>query len=127
MANILIVEDELITQKIFLKFMDKKGFHGIVSPNGLHALELLKIGNPIDLIVTDVEMPKLNGLEMIDQIKAIDSLKNIPIIVVSAAVRVSEFKSILEKGVEFIIRKPFDLDELNRYILSCIERKIAVA
>lgn len=105
--NILYVEDEdTISEQVkyfFSRFV--KSFH--IAKNGLEGLELYKQVNP-DIIITDIQMPKMNGLDMIKQIED----KNIPIIITTAYSDAEYFLKAIELKVDKFVIKPVNLVEL---------------
>ncbi len=119
--NILVVDDSITVRAVIKKTLDLAGvpvneLHE--AGNGKEALDIL--GEQwVDLIFSDINMPVMGGIEMIERIKADESMESIPIIVVStegSATRVEELKS---KGVRAYIRKPFT-PELVRSVVDDI-------
>lgn len=109
--KILYAEDELSLREITLNIL--KGFtkDQYVATNGLEGLELFKKHQEdIDLIITDVNMPEMNGLEMIKEIKKINP--NIPIIVATAFSNTEYLLDAIDIGVDKYILKPLDVKKL---------------
>ena len=118
--TILYAEDEKSLREITLNIL--KGFtkKQYVAENGLQGLELFKTHEEeIDLIITDVNMPHMNGLEMIKAIKEINP--NIPIIVATAFSNTEYLLEAIDIGVDKYILKPIDYNNLNEtiYKVSC--------
>lgn len=109
--KILIAEDEpLILQTLELK-LKKEGYEVIGCVDGLEALQKIDTENP-DLIITDIMMPYLSGLEVVRKVKqGIDS-KNIPVIVLSTMGQENIVEEAFELGADDFLKKPFSLSEL---------------
>lgn len=108
--NILLVEDNLIVHKLEKKLLNEYGINNVYSAyNGEEGLEILK-GNSIDLILLDYKMPKMNGLEFVDELKRIG--KDIPIIMISGNTD-EEFKvNCKERGIKNLLHKPIIISDL---------------
>ncbi len=100
--------------KIVQKRYDK--YKIIEANNGVEALNSIKRGNTFDLIITDYNMPEMNGLEMIKKIRADDDLSDIPIIIISAEVSKENMVEAIEAGANMEILKPFTANDLNKSI-----------
>lgn len=113
--TILYVEDEDMIREEVSYFFNKyvKNFH--TACNGEEGFELYKKVNP-DIIITDIQMPKMNGLEMIKKINK----KNIPIIITTAYSDIEYFLKAIELNINKFIIKPIDLMELVASIQECI-------
>ena len=115
--NILIVEDELINQEILKEILYKK-YNILTANDGLDAIDKIKtFDKPISLILLDINMPNMNGLDFLKKIKKDDKYKNIPVIVLTCDGN-SELKS-LELGAIDFIKKPYDMPEV---ILARVNR-----
>lgn len=86
MRTILIVDDEPDIGEVLQAFLELHGYRVVVSLDGRDALRKA-IENPPDLIVTDMMMPKMDGLELIDSLRAVPALRNVPVIAMSAVQR----------------------------------------
>ncbi len=119
--TILIVEDhkELRT---YLKSILSSEFRVYLAANGTHALDVLQ-SERIDLIVTDLMMPYMDGFEFIDQLKKDKDLRKLPVLVVSARTDQSEKLELLSKGAEEVINKPFDKEELLTRIRNILNKE----
>jgi DNA-binding NtrC family response regulator len=107
--TVLVVEDELNLQVLLKRIIQKEGFHVHTANNGLEALKFVE-ENTIDIVLTDIKMPGMDGIELLHQIKAIDSL--IEVIIMTAFATVDTAVEALKKGARDYIRKPFDLEEV---------------
>ncbi len=119
--NILIVDDSETVRSVLAKTLQISGIDvGELhkAANGREALDILK-GHWIDLIFSDINMPVMGGVEMIQQMQQDDMLKTIPVIVVSTEGSVTRIEQLKAQGVRAYIRKPFT-PELVRSVVEDI-------
>lgn len=111
MKTILVVDDAKTMRSLAQFALTKAGYKVLEGGDGLEGLKVLG-ANQVDLIISDVNMPNLNGLEMVQQVKANESWKNIPIFMLTT--ESSEEVSLKGKalGVKAWIVKPFNPDSL---------------
>ncbi len=105
--KILVADDEKHIVQIVQFNLEKKGnYEVIVASDGEMALNLIKENKP-DLIISDIMMPKMTGFELFEALKADESLKDIPFIILTAKGQDSYFEEGQEKGILHILTKPF--------------------
>ena len=104
--KILFVEDEVDLITIICETLSKLGANFVTANNGEEGLEALKNNPDIQLIVTDINMPILNGIDMIKKIR--ESGNDIPCVIMSAHTEPEYLKSADELNVKDYILKPFD-------------------
>ena len=110
--KILIAEDEaLILQTLELK-LKKEGYEVIGCVDGLDALQKIDSEQP-DLIITDIMMSYMSGLEVVRKVKNDLSSKNIPVIVLSTMGQESIVEEAFDLGADDYLKKPFSLSELS--------------
>lgn len=117
--KILFADDSKIVQKIIKKFFDEMGIDYEIFSNGKELIDRLKIVNleDVGIVITDIEMPVMDGLEVLSAMKKDNATKEIPIIVnTNMATGIIKNKAI-ELGANHVINK-IDLDELYKTILS---------
>ena len=102
----LVVDDSMLIRHTVCRFLEERGFKVESASNGLDALEILKHVRP-DLIVTDIQMPKMDGTELISILKAHSATKNIPVIIVAG--KQSGFEN-TEHRANFAIFKDIDIE-----------------
>jgi DNA-binding response OmpR family regulator len=125
MANILVAEDERDIRELINFTLTFAGHQVTQARNGEEAVEMAQEIHP-DLIMMDVRMPKLTGYEACRQLKAIDSVKEIPVVFLSAKGQDDEINTGIEAGAIDYILKPFAPEELTKRIaeiLNQIEEK----
>ncbi|SCA57219.1 putative Histidine kinase [Candidatus Terasakiella magnetica] len=119
--NLLVVEDNLINQKVVVGILSKYGHNITIANNGQEALEQVST-QPFDLILMDLQMPVMTGLEATMQLKAMDKpICDIPIIALTANAYQQDINNCLEAGMLDFIAKPFTAESL----LNTIDQHIA--
>jgi CheY-like chemotaxis protein len=122
MARVLIVEDDEAVRANLADFLTSLQHMVFCSPNGRHALETLECNPDFDLIVTDVMMPELDGRELVQRLPA---GRRIPVIMISAYIRMHEIDDILRLGAERFIPKPVSLLDLEEAVEACLDGRAA--
>jgi len=112
MKNILIIEDEKSVRENIVDILEISGYTVFIANNGKQGLLMSKTTTP-DLIITDIAMPVLNGLEMIRQIKDDFRLKNIPILVITAQNKIENEIINKQSGNISLLMKPFNVNTLK--------------
>jgi len=116
MYRVLIVDDEPFVIEGMKTAIDWTGFNFEIccsTTNPLHALEYLE-NNPVDLLITDISMPQMDGLELIQRVRKINSL--ISILVLSAYDNFEYVRTAMRHGAENYLLKPLNPDELGESI-----------
>ncbi|PJJ79032.1 response regulator transcription factor [Mucilaginibacter auburnensis] len=119
--KILVVEDDLYMQAILKEFLSAT-YEIQISQDGMEALAFMQSGNIPDLIIADLNTPQLNGLELINQVKASDFFKSIPIIILSGEDSSDKRIKCLDSGADDFIVKPFNPAELEARIRVVLRR-----
>jgi two-component system, NtrC family, response regulator AtoC len=119
-AKILIVEDDLNLQLVLKTMLKKEGYDVITAAGGLDALRILK-EEKIAAVVTDLRMPGLDGMGLLDKIMVEDS--SLPVIMMTAYGTVANAVDALKKGAFDYITKPFEQDELKTVILKAVKTR----
>lgn len=124
MARLLIVDDELSLREFLTIFLRKEGHEIEVAGNGQRALDLLD-EQAFDIVLTDLRMPKLGGLELLDGIRArgLDT----QVIVMTAFSTTETALDAMRRGAYDYIVKPFKLDEVRLVVQKCLEKTQLVA
>ena len=106
--TVLIVEDNELNMKLFHDLLDAHGYRTIQTRDGLEALDLARKHTP-DLILMDIQLPEVSGLEVTKWLKEDDSLKQIPVIAVTAFAMKGDEEKIRQGGCEAYISKPISV------------------
>ncbi len=118
--KIVIVEDEPDTAEMFAEMMRLSGHHVLKSYGGTPAIALISHELP-DVVVLDVMMPDLSGLEVLRFIRRDPRLEQIPVIVVSAKSLPSDIKDGLDAGADVYLTKPVAFQDLNAAVRKVLE------
>ena len=123
MKNVLIVEDSKAIRSMIRVALEGMGdFFAIEAGNGFEALKTLPT-RPFDLIITDINMPDINGLELIGFVKSNPAYRNIPLIIVSTEKSEEDKKRGLALGASGYVAKPFKPHELLAAVQKALEGK----
>ncbi|MGE0052893.1 MAG: response regulator [Hyphomicrobium sp.] len=106
--SVLIVEDNELNMKLFHDLLAAHGYRTIQTRNGLDALGLARTHRP-DLILMDIQLPEVSGLEVTKWIKEDDDLRDIPVIAVTAFAMKGDEERIRSGGCEAYISKPISV------------------
>ena len=123
MKRVLIVEDSDSTRAMMRSIVEDIGedFYVVEAANGFEALKILP-AEDFDLIITDINMPDINGLELINFIKTTPRYSNIPLIIVSTESTEEDRRRGMALGANDYITKPFEPETLKESILKHIGR-----
>lgn len=117
--TVLIVEDNELNMKLFHDLLDAHGYETLQTRNGVEALELAREHRP-DLILMDIQLPEVSGLEVTKWLKEDDQLRDIPVVAVTAFAMKGDEERIREGGCEAYISKPISvmmfLDTVKQFI-----------
>ena len=113
METILIVDDEKNYLTILSALLEDEGFEVLTAPGGPEALEVHK-SSDLDLILTDMKMPKMDGIELLENIKENDP--DLPVIMMTAHGTVDKAVEAMQKGAYTYVLKPFDNERLIIYV-----------
>jgi len=117
--NILLAEDDTTTNYMITKILSKKGWNMYSALNGKEAIDIL-LSQRIDLVITDIMMPLVNGLELLNFIKSTPRTKDIPVIGFSAGNKQKIFSELSEFQFNHFFEKPVDLKILTKKILELL-------
>ena len=113
--KVLIVEDNELNMKLFHDLLEAHGYRTLQTKDGMEALRLAREHHP-HLILMDIQLPEVSGLEVTKWIKEDDSLKNIPVIAVTAFAMKGDEEKIREGGCEAYIAKPISVTNFMEVI-----------
>lgn len=121
MAHILVAEDERDIRELINFTLMYAGHQVTQAANGAEAVELAPKVKP-DLIMMDVRMPKMTGYEACRQMKQIESIRNVPVIFLSAKGQDEEVQTGIDAGAVAYILKPFAPEDLTRQIADILKQ-----
>ncbi len=121
-GTLLVVDDDEGNRTMLARRLVRLGHQVTLAEDGRQALEKLRT-QPFDLLLLDIQMPELNGYEVLDRLKADPALRTIPVIVLSASSETDRVAHCIELGAEDYLPKPFDPVLLQARISACLEKK----
>jgi serine phosphatase RsbU (regulator of sigma subunit) len=121
-SPILIVDDNADNRELLSRILSKQGLPTVMAANGQEALDRLRTG-PFDLILLDIMMPVMGGIDTLIHLKADETLRHIPVIVVSALDDVDNVVKCIELGAEDYLFKPVNKVILNARVSASLEKK----
>mmetsp|Transcript_27057 Transcript_27057/g.44141 ORF Transcript_27057/g.44141 Transcript_27057/m.44141 type:complete len:676 (-) Transcript_27057:390-2417(-) len=121
--SVLVVEDDQSTRKIVQRFLTKLYRCSVTTvSSGTEALKLFEMGKRFDLVLSDVFMPGIDGLALVDTMKGTDNLKETPVIFMSVTKRVEVVNDCWRRGGMDFLSKPLKLNEMQTCISNCLHR-----
>ncbi len=122
MKKILIVEDNDLNLKLFRDLLEAHGYETFETKDGLSAVSMVKALRP-DLILMDIQLPEISGLDVTKKIKADPDISDIPIIAVTAFAMKDDEEKILRAGCQAYISKPISIS----HFMQTIDRYLRMA
>lgn len=119
-GKILIVEDNELNMKLFKDVLSAYGYDTIQAHDGHNVVAMAREHRP-DLIIMDIQLPVISGLDVTRQLKDDDDLKSIPIIAVTAFAMKGDEERILEGGCEAYISKPISMSDFVAAVKRFVE------
>ncbi len=121
-SSLLVVDDHSMNRILLSRYLAKLGYQATLVANGRQALERLQ-SEPYDLVLLDVEMPEMDGYQVLEQLKADPRLRDIPVIMISAVEELESVVRCIELGAQDYLPKPFNPVLLRARLSACLERK----
>jgi DNA-binding response OmpR family regulator len=109
--TVLVVDDDPVILRLLEVNFEMEGFDVLGAVDGQAALELARAAHP-DVIVSDVMMPRMTGLELVTELRADESVRHIPVLLLSAKAQMGDVKAGLAAGADDYVTKPFEPLEL---------------
>jgi len=120
--NVLIVDDSASMRAVIKKIVTISGFQMdkcLEANNGREAMEVLST-NWIDIIISDINMPEVNGLELLEQLQKNETLKEIPVIMITTEGSAERMQEAFKRGAKGFVKKPFLPDEIKKILYDVI-------
>lgn len=112
MSKILIIEDDPLVQRMYQKALTYEGFTVDTAPDGAKGTEKAKFGKP-DLVLLDVMMPRMNGIEVLEALKSDTNTSSIPIIMLTNLSGTQDAQTALNKGaVAYLVKSEYKPKEV---------------
>ncbi len=122
-SSLLVVDDEPFNHTLIKRLLDAEGYtDATFAENGRQALDMLQ-ESKFDIVLLDIEMPELNGFEVLESIKADLNHRHIPVIMISGVEDTESIAKCIELGAEDYLAKPFNATILRARLGACVEKK----
>lgn len=119
--NILLVEDDILLSRLFSKEFTLGGHTVSTAPDGLEGFEKAKTTKP-NLILLDIMMPKLNGLQTLEKLKADPETKNIPVIMLTNLGNKTDAETALQHGaIMYLIKSEYDPQDVLKIVTDYLQ------
>jgi DNA-binding response OmpR family regulator len=119
--KVLIVEDDPILQRTVFDFLALEGFEMVAASNGEEGIEMAKSENP-DLILLDIILPKKDGFEVIETLKADEKTKNIPIILLTNLGSLNDVEKALKMGANnYLVKADYKMEEVAKKVKEVLK------
>ena len=118
----LIVDDSSVMRKIVERALRQAGLDQLVvheAGSGAEGLDVLK-AKPVDLILTDINMPVMDGLEFLRQVRAQSLAPGVPVVMITTESSEDHVKQAIQAGAQGYIRKPFTADQVKERIVPLV-------
>ena len=120
-ATILVIDDDPVILQLLQVNFEMEGFTVVTAVDGMDGVEKARSEQP-DIVVSDVMMPKLNGLELCVALKNDETTSAIPVILLSAKAQVGDIRAGLDAGADDYVTKPFEpldlIDRITKFLPS---------
>lgn len=120
--RVLIVEDNELNMKLFNDLLEAHGYGTIQTRNGVEAVDLARKHKP-DLILMDIQLPEVSGLQVTAWLKDDDELKHIPVIAVTAFAMKGDEEKIRQGGCEAYLSKPISVSKFVETVRNYLDDK----
>ena len=124
--KILIVEDNELNLKLFRDLLGANGFATFETREGIEAISMTRSVQP-DLIIMDIQLPEISGLDITRKLKADGMLRHIPVVAVTAFAMKDDEEKIMRAGCEAYLSKPIAIDDFIRTIRRLLEMDMVSA
>jgi len=121
MHKILVVDDSPVVKKIITTTLSKNGFQVLEAVDGAMALEIV-LKEKVDLIVSDLNMPKMDGIQLTRELRKHPLYKKLPVIILTT--NPNEEQKALEAGANLYLKKPVTSEELMSHVSRLIKVKV---
>ena len=116
----LIVDDSLTVRRITSRLLTREGFDVLTAKDGVNALDVLENETP-DVILLDIEMPRMDGFEFMKTIKSQPKNARIPVVMITSRTAEKHRNRARELGVDLYLGKPFQEEELLKHLREMLE------
>ncbi len=119
--NILVVDDNEMNRETLARRLKQQGFTVLMANGGREAIAIVR-SHPVELVLLDIMMPEIDGIEVLRILKTDEELCGIPVIMISAVEELESVMRCMEMGAEDYLTKPFDPLLLKASVLRCLKK-----
>ncbi len=120
--SLLVVDDNEMNRDMLSRRLERQGYRVTVAVDGRQALEFLN-REEFNLVLLDIMLPIMNGYQVLEHLKADESLSHVPVIITTSLDEADGKAKCIELGAEDYLTKPFNLVTLKSRISDCLERQ----
>ena len=117
--RIVVAEDFNVSRKIIVSTLAKEGFTVMEAADGKEAADLFD-GREVDLLITDFNMPNMNGAELIKQVRSMKAYEYLPILLLTTEVRQEKIQQALDGNITAFIKKPFETQDFVKIVKKAL-------
>ncbi len=121
MNTVLVVDDEKNYLVVLEELLLEDGYQVVTAGSGTEAIEIVQ-NTPVDTVLTDIKMPGMSGIDLLDNLKTLDS--DLPVILMTAYAEVDQAVNAMKKGALDHIQKPFDNRDVKRAVARGVEKRV---
>ena len=121
---VMVVDDSVTVRKVTGRFLKRQGYRVMTAKDGVEALQILQDHVP-DVMLLDIEMPRMDGFEVATRIKSSDRLKDIPIIMITSRTGEKHRERARNIGVERYLGKPYQEEALMEHVTEMLANKVS--
>jgi chemosensory pili system protein ChpA (sensor histidine kinase/response regulator) len=108
---VLVVDDSITVRRVTQRMLQREGFRVVLAVDGLHAIEKLNLEIP-SVVLSDIEMPRMDGFDLVRNIRADSKLKHLPIVMITSRIAEKHRELAMELGVNDYLGKPYSEEGL---------------
>jgi two-component system OmpR family response regulator len=121
--HVLVVDDDKISQRIARALLEKQGFKVSEASDGVEAMQnVFGDGATYDLIILDLDMPRMDGRSVMSELKSSDATARIPVVVLTGATSETAETELIEQGADDYVRKPIDPTRFTARVKAVLRR-----
>lgn len=122
LRRVLVVDDSLVVRKVMQRDLEADGLEVETAIDGFNALEILE-NSTFDIALVDIEMPRMNGYELLEKLRQDSRFGDLPIIIITSRSGSQHKKRAVELGAEGYITKPYDISALDQLMRQVVDNK----
>jgi CheY-like chemotaxis protein len=125
---VMVVDDSLSVRRAIASLLEDHGYEVVLARDGLEAVKLMDVSRP-DVLLTDLEMPNMNGLELTTHLRSRDELEGLTIVMITSRTMDKHRRQAMSAGVNVYLTKPYTDHELLQHVSEAVtarvERRVA--